>query len=181
MKLLKTINLKATKGTELIKDAGDVFTGYISSDFEKYTEKSKPTKKITLVVSEMDEDGTYRDIFLNPEKQAMTQNQIIEFCKNYKDYLRKNRYATFFLFKEKEEFFVAIARFDDYGRLGVDVYEFSGGYVWNAEYRHHVVSPQLDSKSLSPKSLDSLNLSNFVPRSEFEEFKSKVEKILKLC
>ncbi len=158
LELIKTIELESTKGTKLIRDARYVFSGYISSGFDEYIEKSKATGRIQMNVSQMMEDSTFKDMFPFPEKQLVTQEQIIEFCKNYKDLLRKDGYATFFLFKNKGEFFVARVGFGGDGRLEVGVSPFSSDGVWGAECQYLVVSPQLDSESLSSeKSLESLD------------------------
>src|SRR3990167_7255960 len=151
MRKVNTIKLGATKGDKFIKDANDVFTYYISLDFKNYTAKQKPTKIVNIEVNEMDKDGTFKDLFPYPEKQAMTQSQIIEFVKNHKEELNKD-YGNFFLFKDKGDFSVAFV--DVYGgQPGAYVYPFSNDVVWNATYQHRVFSLQLDPKTLKTKSL----------------------------
>lgn len=161
MKHLKTINLLTTKGTKTIAQASDVFTSYIDSDFKKWNldVQDKPTKAVNLDVFEMDKNGTFKDIFTNPDKQVMTQEQIIYFCKNHKEELHKDWY-TFFLFKRVGVLFVACVSLDDLGRLGVRVDPFSYDRTWLAECPRRFVAPQLVSKTL--ENPDSLKLSNFV-------------------
>lgn len=146
MKKLKTIKLKATKSKN-ISQAEDVFTGYIDSDFKNLNNKQKETKAQTVEILEVDKDSTFAQMFTLPKNQILTQSQIIEFCKTYKDDLRQNGYSTFFLFEENNQFFVADVYVED-GGLEVRVYEFLIDYVWDAGYRRRLVIPQLDSKTL---------------------------------
>lgn len=74
------------------------------------------------------------------DKLCLTQHQIKTFCEVHKELLRKDGYATFFLFKVDEQFFVV----DVYVRSGglrVHVHRFERGNVWDAESSHRVVVP----------------------------------------
>ena len=71
-----------------------------------------------------------------------SREQVDEFCRVHHDKLRKGGYATFFLYKEREEFFVALVGVYGDGRLRVGVGRFSCGVVWNAESRYRFVIPQ---------------------------------------
>jgi hypothetical protein len=75
---------------------------------------------------------------------VLTQCQITEFCSNNQKYLRKDGWATFFLFKVDSEYFVA-----DVGvfSVGMDVYarRFGRDSVWDAESVRRVVIPQLEA------------------------------------
>lgn len=167
MKYIKTIKLKATKGTRTIAQASDIFTGYIDPNFKNWglDVKEKPTKPSTIDIFEMDKDATFKELFLEPEKQVMTQDQVIEFCINHKDELNQNGYANFFLIKRDNNFFVASVSVSD-GRPGGCVDEFSDRFIWRAYSRHRVFSPQLDTKTLSSKktleSLDTLSLDSAI-------------------
>lgn len=156
MKHLKIVELNKTNGKDFIYQADEIFKGYLSDKFKNYTDKQKPTKAVKLDISEMDRDGTFKDLFTCPEKQFLTQSQIIEFVKNYKHDLRQDGYATFLLFKEKDEFFVASVSFDVLGRFLVSVYQFSYDFVWFAKYRLRLGSLQLDSKTLKNQTLKPL-------------------------
>ncbi len=149
MKILhKDVLIPSLKGKETIARADDVFTGYIDSDFENWgtDKKGEKTEENKLAVCEMTEDATFAQLFTKPEDMCLSQEQIIWFCEKQKDLLRKDGYATFFLFKVKNEFFVArvFVYSDDYlyvcvNRLGFD-------YVWSAESRHRFVTPMLEEK-----------------------------------
>ena len=88
---------------------------------------------------------------------CLTQAQIVEFCRTEKDKLSQDWY-TFFLFKVGGEFFVAFVYFVVGGQLRVGSYRFSRDGVWNAEYRHRIVVPQLTLKPLDISPSDSLTL-----------------------
>lgn len=133
---------------------------------------------------EMDKDATFKQMYegYDLDKACLTQGQILEFIKSHKDKLRDGGYSTFFLFKvakgDKSEFFVARVYVYDDGTLSAYVRRFSYGLVWDAGRRHRVVVPA--TSLLESKSNDSLNLSDFVTRKEFEELIAKLNKILKL-
>lgn len=139
----------ATDGTATIPKAGDVFTGYIDSDFTGWSadEASDPTLAMPTALYEMAQDATFAQMFgslsAQTESLCMTQSQIIEWVKSHRVHLRTDGYATFFIFKSKGSFFVAYVYFDVHARLRVYVSRFVRGDVWYAEYRLRVVVPQL--------------------------------------
>lgn len=179
MKYLNTVKINKTKGIKLIKDASDVFTGYLSSDFNNYTDKQKPTKETNVDIFEIDKDGTLKDFFPHPKKQAMTQEQIIDVCENHKDQLLDTGYANFFLFKDKGKYSVAdVYRYD--GRLpDAFVHSFSYGYVWSAHSRLRIFSLQLNPKTpISSQSSDPLKLGDFETR--LTDIEEKIQKLTKI-
>jgi len=101
-----------TDGTDTIANASDVFTGRIDPDFVNYgtNVKGQPTKKTKVQVFEVIKDGTFIQTFggfgENLDRLCLTQNQIKLFVKDHSKWLLKNGYGTFFLFKEKGEYFV---------------------------------------------------------------------------
>lgn len=157
MKKLKQITLKKTEGKKLIKDASDVFTSWIDSDFKNYglTQQESTQKAVICDIYEMDSDATFKQLFTDPENQWMTQEEVIQFYTDHTDDLRQDGYGTFFLLKKDTDFFVAIVDFDGGGRLCVYVYKFSDGRVWDAEGRHRIVVPQRSLKTLESESLSS--------------------------
>lgn len=149
MKQIEKIKLGATKGNKTIARANDVFTGYIDNDFKKWNTDiiGKNTIEMEMVVCELTEDATFKQMFTKPEEMVMTQGQIIEFCTDQREKLQKGEYATLFLFKVSDEFFVAHVYVRSDGQLGADVYRFSRERVWGAEYGHRLVLPQLSLES----------------------------------
>ncbi len=144
----EVLTLESTDGKEIISKAKDDFPGWIDGDFKGYgcDVKSEPTAEVKVQVHEMIKDGDFRMIFgglsNNLDTLCLTQPQIIQFVKKYRTWLRDGGYATFFLFKVGDEFFVAHVRVFSDG-LKVFVYRFSYDYVWNADDRYRVVVPQL--------------------------------------
>lgn len=159
-KLLHTnIKIPATKGRKVIADADDMFS-YIDSCFESYgaDKAGDNTTATELAVLELDTDMTFTQMFPNPQKQALTQAQIIAFVKNHKDKLRTEGYATFFLFKSGEEFFVAGVVFNDDGSLEVSVDRFERDGVWDASDRRRVVVATSSLGSFDLDTMESLTL-----------------------
>lgn len=163
MKKITTLTLSATKGTQTIAKAKDVFTSLIDYDFVNWKTdiKEKDTKKTQLEVYEMTTDATFSQIFTQPDKMTLTQGQIIKFCKNHKSVLKQDNYGTLFLFKVGEEFFVACVYVYSDDRLSVYVYRLSFGNVWYAGDGRRVVLPQLTTKyleidTLTPSHSDTL-------------------------
>lgn len=94
----------------------------------------------------MTENATFVQMFgeLSREtaKLCLTQAQIKRFVKEYRQHLRSDGYATFFLFQVGGKFFVAVVNLVD-GGPGVYVRQFEPGGVWGGDVRLRVVLPQL--------------------------------------
>lgn len=162
MKHLQTITSVSAEKPRYIAEASDIFY-YIDSDFKNWgTDKDDNTPWHTTVeVKEITKDGTFAQIFTDPEKMCLSQGQILEFCRNHKKELRQDGYATFFLFKALDEYFVAYVYVYS-GGLGVYVRRFSYDPVfWRAQCRRRIVIPQLKSiplETVALSSSDSLTL-----------------------
>ena len=144
----ETLELELTDGKETIARAKDTFPGWIDGNFKNYGTdvKGKPTEKVNVQVHEMIKDVTFAQIFGglsdNLDSLCLTQAQIIQFVKKHYKWLRTDGDGTFFLFKVNEEFFVAYVFMCDGGlEAHIDRLPYSG--VWEAEYKHRVVVPQL--------------------------------------
>lgn len=178
MKKLNTITLPALSGKDTISQAKNVFTAWIDSDFENWgtDKKGNKTDVISLAVCEMTEDATFAQLFTKPDEMCLSQAQIIAFCKNHKDELRQDGYATFFLFKVDIEFFVASVYVRS-GELYVFVYPFSNAHVWCSGYRHRVVFPQLALEpSETSERCDTVPLSPSDPKAGVE-----LEEAIEVC
>ncbi|MEK7464080.1 MAG: hypothetical protein AAB610_03105 [Patescibacteria group bacterium] len=149
----ETLELEPTDGKRTIAKAKEVFTWGIDSDFQNWgcNVKADPTTAQNVHVHEMVKDGTFAKIFgglsENLDELCLTQAQIIQFVQKHKKWLRTEGYATFFLFKVGDEFFVARVFVRDDGTLGAHVRRFSNGLVWRAGSRRRVVAPQLALKN----------------------------------
>jgi hypothetical protein len=145
-----TITISAVDGSKTIFNSEDVFKSWIDSDFKDW-DLNKPDQKtpeIKTQVYEMAENANYSQMFnslsSDLDSLCLTQNQIIRFCEKYPSHLRQDGNATFFLFKENGEYFVAYVSVNS-GGLGVNVRRFGDDCVWDAEYAHRVVGPQLEA------------------------------------
>ena len=138
-----------TDGTETILGAKDVFPGGIDSDFVHWgaDEPSGPTPKTPVDVYELAQDGTFEQMFgsicSNPERLCFIQSQIIGFVKKYPNWLHPRGWSTFFPFRSKGNFFVAVVGARGDGRLCAGVRRRGYGRVWGAGRRLRVVFPQL--------------------------------------
>lgn len=144
----ESLLLDPTDGTKTLANAKDVFV-WINSDFNNWgaDEQGQPTVETTVDVYEMAKDATFLQMFseLNADvsKLCLTQHQIKNFVKKYRQWLRTEGYGTFFLFESSGVFFVADVRFDSDGELDVSVNHFEYSHVWYDEYRHRLVVPKL--------------------------------------
>ena len=148
LKLLETVSLPACNGSRHIAQAEDVFKYYIDSDFKNWNldNVSATTPQTNVSVHEMIKDATFVQMFgcLGPDldKLCLSQHQIVEFCQMHPARLREEGYATFFLFKEGDQFYVAdVHVYADGLRVRVDRLE--RGIVWFGECRRRLVVPQL--------------------------------------
>ncbi|MFA6993667.1 MAG: hypothetical protein WC268_03675 [Patescibacteria group bacterium] len=145
----KPLMIGAVDGSEVLADAADVFTGYVDPNLRgwKADERGSATKEASAQVYEIVEDATFAQMFgfLSPDmaKLCFTQAQIKAFVKTHRNWLRTDGYATFFLFKSHNHFFVARLNFGDDGWLKVSVGHFENGVVWFSGFRHRLVVPQL--------------------------------------
>ena len=139
--------LEPTDGSQVLAEANKVFA-YIDPDFQNWNadEAGLATEQAQVCVYEMVRDATFAQMFgslaSDAAKLCLTQAQIKQFVVKHRDQLRSDGYATFFLFKSHDHFFVASVDVDS-GRLEVYVYRFEHSSVWDAEFRHRVVVPQL--------------------------------------
>ena len=177
-KLYQDIKIPKLEGNKLIKDS-QLFS-YIDADFTNWNLNQKgKTKPQELEVFELDREITFKEMFVTPQKMALTQEQILYFLENYKDKLGDDNNVTFFLSQSNGVFFVARVRVDSDDSLIVSVLRFEDSNVWHAGYRHRVVVPQLkleNSITSNFETFESLTLRI----EKLEQFKEKVESVLKL-
>ena len=142
------LTLDALDGKEVLANANDVFT-YIDSDFKNWgaDELGEATEETDIDVYELAKDSMFADFFgsvcSDVSKICFTHAQVKNFCVKHRDWLRKDGYATFFLFKWRGELFVALVFVYSGGRLSAHVRRFRGDNVWIAESRRRMVIPQL--------------------------------------
>ncbi len=130
----------ATDGTETFKSSG-LFTGGIYGQAVPIVAQGKPTLATKATVWEMILDAPYALLFgsLGENRKRWTEHQVVQFCRQHPDKLRKEGYGTFF---EMEGDVVALVLFDGNGRLSVSFDPFDFSCVWFAGYQPRVVSLQ---------------------------------------
>lgn len=144
----QSIIIDACDGTETLANARDVFPSGIDPDLKRWgTDKAgRATEETAIQVHEMIKDATYAQMFgslgTDLDKLCLTQHQIKNFCKKNPNWLRQDGYATFFLFKVNDQFFVADVGVGSVG-LDVGVDRFGVDFVWSAVRLRRVVVPQL--------------------------------------
>lgn len=132
------------KVADILQTIVDSSKGYLRRLYE--TEVIKLGEAV-FAVYEMVSSGTFTQLFgslgdLNRLSFA-SRKQVDEFCRVHRDKLRTGGYATFFLYKEGENFFVADVYIHSDGRLGVGVSPLEDDSLWSAVSQRRVVVPQL--------------------------------------
>jgi hypothetical protein len=151
----EALPLNACDDTRSLVQAMDVFSAFGSAEtisWEGLNVSGVVTPATFVAVHEQVKDGTFRQLFgslsSNLDKLCLSQGQITMFCQDHHKWLRQDGWATFFLFKEKDLFFVARVSVCSDG-LKVFVERFNGREsLWNAAFRIRVVSPQLTAENL---------------------------------
>ena len=153
--LARDLVLDPTDGLGMIGGATKVFTNYIDPDFKNYgcNVTGQATRETKVVLHEMVQDATFAQIFgsfgVGLDQLCLTQDQIIQFCVRHHHHLRSDGYATFFLFKVGNAFFVVDVLWRGGRELLVYVRRLTDDGVWNGEYCHWVVV-QLTPVALPP-------------------------------
>ncbi len=142
-----------TTGIETIANAGNIFTGFLDSDFKNWgTDKPSGvvTKPTPAEVYELHKKATFRQILVSFGREidllCWEQGQIINFCHEHRDKLHPEGWMTFFIFKSEgfEEPVVVPVRSAP-GELKATAYQFDFPFPLNAEHRYRVVVPQLET------------------------------------
>lgn len=144
----ETITIGKCDGAQTLAHANDVFKSGIDPDFKNWNldKYGNATEETAVAVHELVQDAIFAQMFgslgNDLDKLCMTQHQIKTFCEQHSSWLCTDGYATFFLFKENYEFFVACVCVGPDG-LEVDVFPFEGNGGWDAEDQLRLVAPQL--------------------------------------
>lgn len=136
--------LDSTDGKETLAAGTDLFR-YIDSNFQHWScdVTERPTKEAAVQVYELVRDSTFQEMFggfgTALDSLTLTQTQIKQFAKRYRDWLKKGGNGTFFLFEVGNEFFIAAIFFFSDGRLGVRVRRLTLERILRAQKRHRLV------------------------------------------
>ena len=140
--------LDACDGRKTITQASGVFS-YTDSNFKNWGTDvaGRATPATPVAVYEQREDADFAKMFGSladdPSKLVIEQDQILNFIQKYRNWLRQDGWATFFLFQSGSEFFVALVCCFSGGLLGVRVLRLEYFLVWLAVLRYRLVVPQL--------------------------------------
>ena len=148
---IATVKLSETLGQRTLAKAKKLFTGFLDGDFANWGTdvpgEAKP--KTPFEVFELVKDGTFAQVFgafgVALDELCLSQDQIITFVEDHANLLHPKGWATFFLFKVDEEFFVVRVRRVGGGQLKADVRRLSYDGVWPAVDRQRFVVPQQTS------------------------------------
>lgn len=134
-------------GQTTIASAKEVFGNVTyNKDFRRLDNEQPATEKTNVNIYELKRNADFFQMFssLNTDldKLCLTQSQIVSYCQKNRWHLRQY-FATFFLVKENDEFFVAIVNLknDGLGRPTIYHYPFKSDNVWKAEHYYCLVSP----------------------------------------
>jgi hypothetical protein len=151
------LTIRALDGRFIIVQAKNIFRANIDPHFIQWrlSKLGIATPEISVRVYEMIKDASFADIFNSLpgtlEQKWLTQNQVIEFCAVWPDWLRSGGFATMFLCKNDESqpideanpqnnlMEVGVSAKTD--GLSAVVNHFDYTYVWAAKYRRRVVVP----------------------------------------
>lgn len=152
-----SLPIKALDGTRLIYQTDDLFKNYIDPAFFKppLNKAGIPTLETLVQAGEALAEKKLLEIFSSLparwEDKWLSQNQIIEFCEKFPEWLRPPDNVTMFLCKKDEHYpvdedkpqdnlFVAtVYRYlYSYG-LAISLHDLNGLGLWNGNY---VVAPQ---------------------------------------
>jgi hypothetical protein len=109
----ESTTLAPTKGEVMLAEAGDVFTGYIDTDFKLLgTDRTSHDTDETIVdIYGVSKEGNYRTLFgslsTDPHSLVLSQGQITEFAYRHCGLLRTSSHTTLFLFEVGSQLFVA--------------------------------------------------------------------------
>ncbi len=155
----KNLALKALDGGRLICDAKSTFKSGVDNKFVTWgINKLGVASSETLVqVHDIMQDSTFMDIFSalpgTWNQKWLSQNQVIEFCETFFEWLRRNGGTTIFLVKKDESkpvdedkpldnlVVVCVVVYSD--GLGAFYRRLSLRSIWIGEHHNRVVSPQI--------------------------------------
>lgn len=136
--LFVDVEVGATDGTETFQSSG-LFTGGIYGLGVPVVAQGKPTMATKAIVWEMVLDGPFILLLgdLREKRKRWTESQVVRFCRDHRDKLRKEGCGTFF---ELEGGVVANVSANGSGHLDVYFNSFSPDFIWRAEFAHRLVT-----------------------------------------
>ena len=152
----KKIMIEALDGKAYISKTytskGNVFSAkktfklHMERDFKNWglNQPGSSTAETLLAVSEMISDGTFFQLFTginsDLDKIVMTQSQVIRFCEKHSNWLCWEGYATLFLTKANDDYFVLFVYVNPH-IMFVGAAPLEGNYVCCGKYPNRLVYP----------------------------------------
>ncbi len=136
----------ALSGEKHIAAAPEVFLSFISTDFWKWR-IDKPGKRTEAVVCrpfDLIGNGEFEKIFseFDQERLIFSQNQIVEFCRLFPEYILETDGTTFFPFVENNfPYIAAVKRFPD-GLFVIPRSQRDDDIFCGDRYRYRIVIPE---------------------------------------
>ncbi len=145
----KTLIIEASDGQRIIANAFKVFKSGISPEFKKYGSNINclPSRETLLVVYELTVDiktcDVFPNIYHNLDKMVLTQEQIIRLCERFPEVLCQKGYATLFLTKELDYYFIVSVYAHSSG-LYVDISPLSDQSSLKAKEHNRIICPKFN-------------------------------------
>ena len=130
------LSIRAVDGREKIMDATDVFF-FIDSDFGELVDSRETfeTKETKVSISRLRKSAKYNQIFTSYAEKDLdaicfTQHQIRAFVEDKGGQIEKD-YLYFFLFRDKDNYFVATVLIDANGKANITSDPFGYRTIWS--------------------------------------------------
>jgi len=143
----ETLKLDAVDGSRTFATEKNV--SWLDSNYQKWNaiEAGIPTPETEILIYELVGSANIAMIFgsfnQDPEALCFTQDQILNFTEKHKNWLQKNLFATFLLFKANGKFYVCDVPFLSGKDLWISIDQFGAIYRWKPEDRRNIVIPKL--------------------------------------
>ncbi|MEK7089638.1 MAG: hypothetical protein AAB920_02355, partial [Patescibacteria group bacterium] len=131
----ENLAIRLVDGTEIIATANDVFF-FIDHDFAELVDPCEmfETKETSVSIFRIRKSAKYNQLFTScTEKDldaiCLTQNQIKAFVEDHKEQIEKDK-LFFFLFRDKDNYFVATALIDANGKANITSDPFGYKTIW---------------------------------------------------
>lgn len=129
------LSIRAVDGHEKIVDATDVFF-FIDADFSELVDpyETFETKETKVSISRLRKSAKYNQIFTSYAEKDLdaicfTQHQIRAFVEDNGEQIEKD-YLYFFLFRDKDNFYVATVLIDANGKANITSDPFGYKTIW---------------------------------------------------
>jgi hypothetical protein len=147
LKLVTSLTLAPTNGSTGCNSTCDPFDNVYWPDWQKYENASwDNTPQTTVAVYELKMGGKYTTLFgsldADSDSLVFSWEQIKKFASSCRGLLGQNGQVTLFLFKAKEELFVAMVAPKLISGIDVYVTRFSAGRIRGANSNFRLVVPQ---------------------------------------